>query len=131
MLEPDAIGKSEVRLQLPLILDVPAHSIEGYRLGGSLRELLKPLNIGSDPSGIEHIEGFGFRRGGVFGRAVIGDVVAAHGPTELDIVLAVIPIHIVGELVASNIASLRPDNVQTTRPCASAIVAQISIREDQ
>ena len=43
MLETHAIGKREVGLHLPLILDVPAHGIQGYWLGGPLRELLNPF----------------------------------------------------------------------------------------
>ena len=43
MLETHAIGNSKVRLHLPLVLDIPAHGIEGDRLGIALRKLLEPL----------------------------------------------------------------------------------------
>ena len=68
----------------------------------------------------------------VFTRAVVGDIVATNRPAELDVMVAVVPVHIVGKLVASYVASLRPDAQSYAGPVwHSDHWSQILIREDQ
>ncbi len=129
MLHAQAVGEGQVLQNFPLILRIPTHVVECNRLGGAGGEVLLPIvNVALLEAAVG---GHREWRGGELRRAVVGDVVAAHGPADAHRVLALGPAQIVLELVAGDVAALGKGKILSTDISGARVVPGVAVRKDK